>query len=28
VISQGLVPPDVLEQAVMEQYVPSRQTAR
>ena len=27
VISQGLVPPDVLEQAVMEQYVPSRQAA-
>jgi uncharacterized protein (DUF885 family) len=28
VISQGLVPPDVLERAVMEQYVPSRQAAR
>jgi uncharacterized protein (DUF885 family) len=27
VISQGLVPPDVLEQAVMEQYAPARQTA-
>ena len=24
-ISQGLLPPDLLEQAVMEQYVPSRQ---
>jgi uncharacterized protein (DUF885 family) len=28
VISQGLVPPELLEQAVMEQYVPSRQTAK
>ncbi len=27
VISQGLVPPELLEQAVMEQYVPSRQAA-
>jgi hypothetical protein len=28
VISQGLVPPELLEQAVMEQYVPSRQARR
>jgi len=28
VVSQGLVPPEVLEQAVMEQYVPSRAPAR
>jgi len=28
VISQGLVPPELLEQAVLEQYVPSRQPAR
>ena len=28
VISQGLVPPELLEQAVMEQYVPSRQAAK
>ncbi|MGB7739779.1 MAG: DUF885 domain-containing protein [Steroidobacteraceae bacterium] len=27
VISQGLVPPELLEQAVMEQYVPSRKAA-
>jgi uncharacterized protein (DUF885 family) len=27
VISQGLVPPELLEQAVMEQYVPSRRAA-
>ena len=26
-ISQGLVPPELLEQAVMEQYVPSRKAA-
>jgi hypothetical protein len=28
VISQGLVPPELLEQAVLEQYVPSRQPAK
>jgi len=28
VVSQGLVPPELLEQAVMEQYVPSRQATK